>query len=249
MSTLGRKVWCRNPQASAEWASSRPWTSATTFAWSYWQAASLSLGPTLGKCFPAGSGVTLCWLGVLRLRAPNKPKSNLKHSSNKVDEDKPWRRSCSFPSGSWLWLDISFADFCCLIFFSPWLLFFFFQSVLGRWRKLVQATLLATTHPCYSTVKGMGKLVGLHSLHQMSEMLLNGRLVNHFRFHLSYHVHLHKGNYLYGTLICLYSLWEKSWFNRNETSDHPEGVIILQCHLALQPSPRWEDAPQVVLAS
>lgn len=56
----------------------------------------------------------------------------------------------------------------------------------------------------------MGKLVGLHSLNQMSEMLLNGRLVNHFRFHLSYHMHLHKGNYLYGTLICLYSLWEKS---------------------------------------
>lgn len=137
------------------------------------------------------------------------------------------------------------------LFFSPpdYYYYFFFQSVLGRWRKLVQATLLATRHPCYSTVKGMGKLVGLHSLHQMSEMLLNGRLVNHFRFHLSYHVHLHKGNYLYGTLICLYSLWEKSWFNRNETSDHPEGVIILQCHLALQPSPRWEDAPQVVLAS
>lgn len=135
MSTLGRKVWCRNPQASAEWASSRPWTSATTFAWSYWQAASLSLGPTLGKCFPAGSGVTLCWLGVLRLRAPNKPKSNLKHSSNKVDEDKPWRRSCSFPSGSWLWLDISFADFCCLIFFSPWLLFFFFSVCIRKMTK------------------------------------------------------------------------------------------------------------------
>lgn len=55
----------------------------------------------------------------------------------------------------------------------------------------------------------MVKLVELHSLHQMSEMLLNGRLVNHFRFHLSYHMHLHKGNYLYGTLICLYSLWKK----------------------------------------
>lgn len=176
-------------------------------------------------------------------------RSNLKHSSNEVDEDKPCRRRCSFPSGSWLWLDISLADFCCLIFFSRWLLLLLFQPVLGRWWKLVQATLLATTHPCYSTVKGMGKLVGLHSLHQMSEMLLNGRLVNHFRFHLSYHVHLHKGNYLYGTLICLYSLWEKSWFNRNETSDHPEGVIILQCHLVLQPSPRWEDAPQAVLAS
>lgn len=68
---------------------------------------------------------------------------------------------------------------------------------------------MTTTRPCYSTVDGMVKLVELHSLHQMSEMLLNGRLVNHFRFHLSYHMHLHKGNYLYGTLICLYSLWKK----------------------------------------
>lgn len=69
---------------------------------------------------------------------------------------------------------------------------------------------MPTTHLWYSTVRGAGKLVGLHSSNQMSEMLLNGRLVNHFRFHLSYHMHLHKGNYLYGTLICLYSLRKKN---------------------------------------
>lgn len=75
---------------------------------------------------------------------------------------------------------------------------------------------MPTPHPWYSTVRGTGKLVGLHSSNQMSEMLLNGRLVNHFKFHLSYHMHLHKGNYLYGTLICLYSLWEKCWFVRRK---------------------------------
>lgn len=75
---------------------------------------------------------------------------------------------------------------------------------------------MPTTHPWYSTARGTEKLVGLHSSNQMSEMLLNGRLVNHFRFYLSYHIHLHKGNYLYGTLICLYSLWEKSWFIRRK---------------------------------